>query len=112
MRRAESYPPRETRKAQRPKVVQAQNVVGVRVGVKHRVHAVQVIAQRLFAEIGPGVDHHHPFPSAPSPAPFSGSRQRSSTEGRSRRSRGSAEVHTAQSHPSVGTPIEVPSPEM
>src|SRR5664279_5677538 len=39
-----------------------------------------------------------------------GSFHRNSTEGLSRRSRGSAEVHTAQSHPTVGTPIEVPVP--
>src|ERR1035437_5007288 len=39
-----------------------------------------------------------------------GSFHRKSTEGRSRRSCGSTEVHTAQSHPSVGTPIEVPVP--
>src|ERR1700691_1415664 len=32
------------------------------------------------------------------------------TEGRVRRSRGSAERHTAQSQPSVGTPMEVPLP--
>ena len=31
-------------------------------------------------------------------------------EGRVRRSRGSVEWQTAQSHPSVGTPIEVPLP--
>jgi hypothetical protein len=31
-------------------------------------------------------------------------------EGRVRRSRGSLEWHTAQSHPSVGTPIDVPLP--
>src|ERR1039457_1549658 len=36
--------------------------------------------------------------------------QRSSTEGRSRRSCGSAEVQTSQVHPCVGTPIEGPVP--
>ncbi len=34
----------------------------------------------------------------------------SSMDGRSLLSRGSPDVHTAQWHPSVGTPIDVPDP--
>ena len=93
------------RKAERAQIVHAQNVVGVGVGIKHRVHARQAGAQGLLAEVRAGVDDHHPLRSAVF-GPF----QRTSTEGRSRRSCGSAEVHTAQAQPSVGTPIEVPVP--
>ena len=100
---AESAPPsREDHKAQGRRSSSAQNVVGVTMGIEHRVHAGQAVAQGLLAKIRAGVDHHHPLtpPSC----------QRSSRDGRSRRSCGSAEVHTAQSQPSVGTPIEVPVP--
>src|SRR5271168_1800568 len=38
--------------------------------------------------------------------------QTTAADGRKRRSRGSLEVQTRQSQPSVGTPIEVPLPRM
>src|SRR6201994_3491460 len=38
--------------------------------------------------------------------------QATAMDGRVRRSRGSVEVHTRQAQPSVGTPMEVPLPNM
>ena len=52
------------READRAQVVQAQNVVGVGVGVKDSVHAGEAVLERLFAEVRAGVDDHHPLPPA------------------------------------------------
>ena len=90
--------------AERAQVVHAQDVIGVRVGVKDSVYAGEAVAQRLLAKVRAGVDDHHTLSAR------AASRQRRSSDGRSRRSRGSAEVQTAQPQPSVGTPIEVPVP--
>ena len=80
----------------------------MRMRVEHRVHMGQLFAERLFAEVRTGVDHHHTLRIRLWVG--RGSRQRNSTEGRSRRSCASVEVHTAHVHASVGTPIEVPVP--
>ena len=70
--------------------------------VEDRIHPRKPGAQGLLAKIRPGVDHHHAL------APRSC--QRRSTDGLSRRSCGSGDVHTAHVHPKVGTPMEVPVP--
>jgi hypothetical protein len=36
----------------------------MRVGVKDGVDVRQAVAQRLFAKVRPGVDHHHALPAA------------------------------------------------
>ena len=48
-------------KAERPKIVQPQNVVRVGMRIKHCVHARESGPQSLFAEVRSGVDHHHPL---------------------------------------------------
>ena len=95
-------------KAQGTEVVHAEDVVGVAVGVEDGVEAVDAGGNGLGVEVGAGVDDDVvAFPAM-------------RTEGRVRRLRGegagspgageTAERQTAQSHPSVGTPIEVPLP--
>ena len=63
-----------------------------------RVDAADVGAQRLRAQIGPGIDEH----AAPAVS--------TKIDGRRRLSRGSVERHTAQSQPIIGTPCDVPVP--
>ena len=87
-----------TRKAERPDIVEPENVVSVAVSVEHGVDLPDALADGLLAEIRRGVDEygvsvplHH-----------------------DRRSRAAVvrvgDVHTRQSQPIVGTPIEVPLP--
>src|SRR5579864_4904669 len=47
-----------TPEAERPYVVQAQNVVSVRVRIKHRVKPLDLFSNRLLAEIRRGVNQH------------------------------------------------------
>ena len=90
--------------AEGAEVVHAEDVVGVAVGVEDGVDAADVLADGLGVEVGAGVDDD-----------VAAVRSEMRTEGRVRRLRGSpramtAERQTAQSQPSVGTPIEVPLP--
>ena len=62
--------------AERPKIVHAQDVIGVGVSIEHCVDMGQPLTQGLFAEIRSGVDHHD--------ALNSGSRVRSSAAVRGR----------------------------
>ena len=48
----------DARKAERPHVVEPENVVGVAVGVKHRVDLANALADGLLAKVGRGVDEH------------------------------------------------------
>ena len=45
-------------KAQRPQIVNAQNVIGVSMGVENGVNLANFLANRLLAEIGTGVDEN------------------------------------------------------
>ncbi len=89
--------------AERPQIVKTKNVVGVAMGIKNGVDVTNVLADGLCVEVRTGIDEDN--------AVVVGEAKR----GRVRRLRGSpsgetAEAHTAQSQPSVGTPIEVPVP--
>jgi hypothetical protein len=57
--RVERQPSRLVAVAERAQIVDAENMVGVRVGVKHRIHARDALANRLRIEIGRGIDEHH-----------------------------------------------------
>ena len=91
------------RKAQRPQIVQPEDVVGMAVGIENCVNAGELVAQCLFAKIRPGIDQHHTI-AVPSC-------HRNSTEGRSRRSRGSGDVHTGAVTPQRGNPHRSPGPQ-
>ena len=89
--------------AEGAEVVQAEDVVGVAVGVEDGVDAADAFAEGLGVEVGAGVDEDDVVVVGDEDG------------GRVRRLRGSpvgesAEVQTAQSQPSVGTPMEVPVP--
>src|SRR3984885_9016343 len=45
-------------KAERPQIVQAENVVCMRMRIEHRIDVINALAQRLHAKVGPGVDHY------------------------------------------------------
>ena len=54
--------------AERAQVVHAQDVIGVRVGVKYRVHASEAVAQSLLAEVRAGVNDDDALSAAVGPA--------------------------------------------
>ena len=89
-------------KAQRPQIVEAENMVGMGVRVEDSIHMPDLFAQSLVAEVRTRIDQDRML------ADSTGSRW----TGGSRTLRGSAEVQTWQWQPSVGTPIEVPLPRM
>ena len=93
-------------KAERPKIVHPQDVIGMR-------REYRELRRRGPAAHAAPVRESQVRCRSPRCAQFR-SRVRSSeaaAEGRSLRSRGSADLHTAHSQPSVGTPIEVPVPK-
>ena len=49
-----------------PDIVDAQDVIGVAVREEDRVDAADVVAQRLRAQVGPGVDEHLGAAGSPS----------------------------------------------
>src|SRR5271165_5616182 len=63
--------------------------------VEDRVQPIDAEAECLIAKVRRGIDQHS---------------MRTSTEGRSRLSRGSSDRHTLQVHPMVGMPVLVPEP--
>ena len=78
-------------------------MIGVAVGIEDGIHAGELVAQGLLAKIGAGVDQHDADREcrraiATAPKAAGGDRADQS------------DVHTAQPHPSVGTPMEVPVP--
>ena len=95
-------------KAEGAEVVHAEDVVGVAVGVEDGVEAVDAGGNGLGVEVGAGVDDD----VVALPGDEDGGagaavvRRRRGYAGRGRDGGG----QTAQSHPSVGTPIEVPLP--
>ena len=101
-------------------VVDAEDVVGVRVREEDGVDAADVVRERLGAQIGGRVDEDvaHRSPATvtrprSAPSPLSRSSPKSSRiDGRVRRSRGSVDRHTAQSQPMAGTPCDVPVPSI
>ena len=87
-------------KAQRAQIVQTQDVIGVGVREHDSIDIADALRRACMRKSGP-VSMSTRWPSHVTVA-----------EGRIRRSRGSVEVQTRQSHPSVGTPIEVPLPRI
>ena len=85
---------------ERTDVVQAQDVIGMPVRVDDGIQMVDLRAQGLSSENRASCRSPHCV------RPYD-----SSTEGRVRLSCGSVDSHTAQWHPSVGTPIDVPDPK-
>src|ERR1700683_2192448 len=57
--RIERQLPRLVTVAERAQIVDAQNMVGVRVGVENRIHVVDSFTDGLRVEIGRGIDEHH-----------------------------------------------------
>ena len=83
-------------------VVEAQDVVGVGVGVEDGVDVANFFAEGLGAEVGAGVDEDG--------AVRIGGGWRGGSDGRAGLLGSVTEVQTGQSQPSVGTPMEVPLP--
>ena len=52
------------REAQRPQIVETEDVIGMTMGIENRIHAGELVAQGLFAKVGTGVDQHHALPAA------------------------------------------------
>ena len=98
-----------------PHLVDAEDVVRVRVREEDRVHAADVVRQRLRAQIGGRVDEDV-ADRAGDGAGIAPTRRRHQSrcriDGRVRRSRGSVDRHTAQSQPMAGTPLDVPVPSI
>ena len=94
------------REAQGAEVVEAQDVIGVRVGVEDGIDVADAVARRLLAEIGAGVDEDAVrtrwFLLG---LPFDGDGGAEALVARR-----SLEVQTRQVQPRVGTPMEVPVP--
>ncbi len=53
--------------AERPQIVQPEDVVSVSVGVENGVDARQLVSQCLFAKVRAGVNQHNPVALALSP---------------------------------------------
>ena len=85
--------------AERAQVVEAQDVVGVAVGVEDGVDAPDFFAQGLRVEVRAGVDEDGVAVVVDADGGACAAVVRIACE-----------VQTAQSQPSVGTPIEVPVP--
>ena len=83
---------------EQPGVVQAEQVVGVVMGVEDRVDLADPLAEQLEPHLGRGVDQQ-----------VAGG-QLDRTLGRIPRLRGSSDRQTSHSHPITGTPVEVPVP--
>ena len=90
--------------AERAQVVHAEDVVGVAVGVEDGVDAAEVLADGLGVEVGAGVDEDV-VAVVGERGPRDGCGGCADRRWARRR-----DVQTAQSHPSVGTPMEVPVP--
>ena len=82
-----------------PHVVDAEDVIGVAVREEDRVDAADVVAQRLRAQVGPGVDQD---------ARRRASRRRWTAAAACRADRSSG--RSSQSQPIIGTPCDVPVP--
>jgi hypothetical protein len=81
-------------------------VVGVGVGHENRLDPLDPGGEHLEAHLRGGI--HEQVAAASAAAAVPGTLTR--TEGRRRRFRRSGEVHTAQAHPIIGMPVEVPVP--
>ena len=84
-------------------VVEAHDVVGVAVGVEDGVDAADIFAEGLGVEVGAGVDEDGVVVVGEADGGAGAPVARISVGDM-------AEVQTAQSQPSVGTPMEVPLP--
>ena len=98
--------PLAMREAKRAQIIEAEDVVGMRMRVEDRVDVRIPKRRACWRKVRAGVDEDAMGRVAPSRS----SCHSMATEGRRRWSRGSLEVQTRQLHPRVGTPMEVPLP--